>query len=1146
MLKNFDNILVKLLAFTKRYYTKMLVKGVLLFLCFGLLFFLMILGIEYFLWLDTTARLLLFVLFVGIELYFLFKYIVTPLFYLFKVKKGITNKEASILIGKHFSNVDDKLLNLLHLNEDTSRSELLLASIEQRSLDLSTVPFVKAVDLKDALKYVKYLAIPLLLFGIIWVSGNLNSFFSSYERVVNFDVAYEAPAPFSFVLLTPNLEVLDSETAVIKVTTRGSIRPEHVFINVLGEDRLLQENNGVYQFSFKPPLKSLDFFFKANGVASRMYTLEALSTPSIEDFELDLDYPKYTKLKSETLKSSGNAVFPEGTKVTFRIKGRSTETMHYVYNDSATAFIKKKDLFRFTKRVYDTGSYAISTSNKNVTEYEKLDYFFDVIKDAYPTISVKQVLDSSNVNTSYYVGDASDDYSIAKITLVYYVDGAFEESQRVVLDNPNIGFSRFYYTFPTGLNIQKGKRYSFYFEVEDNDAIHNGKVSKSKVFSMNILNRNQLKNKELEQQQELIDNMDKSLELFKDQKATLKELDKGQKEKKQLSFNDKSKIIDYLEKQQHQESMMQKFSKQLKENLEKTDKDDAINEMLKERLERQEIQAKKNEKLLEELSKIAYKINKEELAKRLEEVAKKQQNSERNLEQLLELTKRYYVTEKAAQLSKDLEELAKKQKLEADKENTNGKEEEQKELSNEFDKLIEDLKELSKDNDALKKPLNLDRDTNKEEEIKQDQKDAEKELEDEKNQDSDSEKKKDSGKSASKKQNSAAQKMQSMSKNLQKSSMGGGGGSSISEDADMLRQILDNLVQLSFNQELLYDDLSDDSGVSSFVSGNIRKQQELRGLFEHVDDSLFTLSLRRAELSEFVNEQITEVYYNTDKALEAFADGKIYQGVSHQKYVLAAENSLSNFLANVLDNMQQSMQSGEGQGGGQGFQLPDIIKKQGELKGKMEGKGSEGKGKSGEGKGGEGKSGEGKGKGGEEGGNVMGEGMKGLSEGGNGTAGKGGKNAGSQGGDSSGEGPSEEDLKEIYEIYKEQQIIRQTLEKQLADMINGDERKIGQKLVKQMEEFENELLNNGFTQQGMNKINNIHYEMLKLENAVLKKGKKQERESSSNTQKFSTVNTTMPASLKDSYSEIEFLERQALPLRQDFRNRVKEYFKQHD
>ena len=68
---------------------------------------------------------------------------------------------------------------------------------------------------------------------------------------------------------------------------------------------------------------------------------------------------------------------------------------------------------------------------------------------------------------------------------------------------------------------------------------------------------------------------------------------------------------------------MQKFSRELKDNLKSVDKEDKLNEMLKERLEREEIETKKNEKLLEELNKVADKIDKEELSKRLEELGKK-------------------------------------------------------------------------------------------------------------------------------------------------------------------------------------------------------------------------------------------------------------------------------------------------------------------------------------------------------------------------------------------------------------------------------------------------------------------------------------------------------------------------------------------
>ncbi|WKX77963.1 DUF4175 family protein [Zobellia laminariae] len=870
---------------------------------------------------------------------------------------------------------------------------------------------------------------------------------------------------------------------------------------------------------------------------------------------MKLDYPNYTGRPSETLKSTGNALFPEGTKVTWRIVGKNTKTIHLVTKDTVQNFSKDNGIFSFDKRVYTDLEYEVATSNENVVDYEKLGYQFTVIRDDFPAIKVKQVLDSLNPNIAYYAGEASDDYKLNSIKLICYADDNPENKQTIPLSSPNSNFDQFYYTFPSGLKLEKDKKYSFYFEAIDNDAIHKGKSTKTQVFSLSLLDEDQLRNKELESQQSLISNLDKSLEKFKEQQDDLKDINKEQKEKRQLDFTDQNQVKDFLKKQQQQESQMEKFSKQLKENLNKLDSDDKLNKLLQERLERQEIQAKKNEKLLEELNKIADKINKEELSKRLEELGKKQQSSERNLEQLLELTKRYYVTEKVDQLARDLEKLAKKQEKAATNTGEKNKKEEQEELNKSFENLMKELDELQKDNQDLKKPLDLDRDEEKEGDVKKEQEGALKELEKQESGESKAEEKEESSKKAEQKQKSAAQKMKEMGEQLSNSSAGGGGESTITEDAEMLRQILDNLITFSFKQELLYDSLEDVDSDSPQFSNAIHKQQELRELFEHIDDSLFALSLRRAELSEFVNEQITEVYYNVDKTLESVAENQIYQGVSYQKYVLSASNSLADFLANILDNMEQSMMSGEGQGEGEGFQLPDIIKGQQELKEKMDGMGKPGEGKPGEGKPweGEGKGEKGKGTDGDEGegDSKKGEGEnagKGQGQGGRKSEGGEGKNGQGKGGESGqgGNGPSEAELQEIYEIYKEQQILRGQLEQQLKDMMDAGDKQLAQKLIKQMEDFENDLLENGFTQRSQSKINNIQYQMLKLENAALKQGKKAERESNTNTNQFQNPITTKPSLLENYRNEIEILNRQSLPLRQNFQNKVKEYFKSND
>ena len=1156
LLNNYHHIISNLNNFIKKYYTNILIKGILLFLSLGALFFILFLGVEYFLWLGEVGRFSLLFLIIIAETFLLFKFIISPLFFLFKIKKGIDDKFASLLIGNHFPEISDKLFNLLDLSDSNEKSELLIASIEQRASTLVSFNFSNAINFNESLSKTKYLILPIIVVLVIWSTGNFNSFFKSYTRVVNYNLAYEQPAPFTFELLSSDLNVYKNKSFTISLGVTGKIKPELIYIVIDGQNYLMQENNGIYEYQINAISNSIIFNFEANNYSSKSYSLNVIQTPSIIDFGLVLDYPNYTSKISDTLKSVGNATILEGTKVTWNVNSEYTDKISFKTFDTILDFNSKSNSssFFFSKRIYNNLDYNLSTSNKDVKDFENLSYSFKVIKDEFPKISVEQLKDSLVSNEIYFSGIVSDDYGIKNVQLVYYETNNPDYIQTINLIQPNSRLDKFYYTFPSGLNLEQSKSYSFYFEVSDNDGVNGSKRTKSQTFSTSLLSDNQLKNNDLDNQQSIISNLDKSISKIKNQSESLQKITNEQKEKSSLSFNDKQKINNFLDKQELQESQMQKFSKQLKENLSKSNEDDKLNKLLQERLERQELEAKKNKKLLDELKNIADKIDKEELTQKLENLAKSQKNGQRNLEQLLELTKRYYVTEMASQLAKDLEELAKKQEL-LSKDNLfdNDSKTKQEQLNKSFDDLSNKLDDLNNENKALKKPLDID--VNKEEsnDIKVDQKAALDQLNKSKsNADSNNDNNKQNSElqNAKMKQKSASQKMESLSKKLEQSSSGSS-NSSVAEDAEVLRQILDNLIVFTFKQEALIDNLSKEEGVFENQTLSIIKQQELKNLFEHIDDSLFSLSLRVPEISENINEQITDIYYNIDKAVEDISDSRLYQGVSYQKYVLTSGNNLSDLLANILDNMQESMKSGKGSGDGENFQLPDIIKGQGQLNDKLS--------KSGQGKkpssGKDGENGE-SGKNGSKGKDGTSEG-KSNSDGGNKNDGESGNNSvngKSNNGSNSSNGPngngnsnlSEEALKEIYEIYKEQELLKNNLEKQLQDMLNDSEKKLGEKLIKQMTEFQDNLLENGITQSTIEKATIINYELLKLEGASMKQGRKQERESNSNKAIFNNPILSKPLIFDNKNNEIEILNRQVLPLQQNYQNKIKEYFKSND
>ncbi|WP_158975043.1 DUF4175 family protein [Cellulophaga sp. L1A9] len=1159
-----DQIKKNLKDFVKNYYTAQLIKGCILFFALGSLFLLLVLGVEFFLWLSSGLRLCILLGIFLVEVYLGYRFIMTPIFYLFRLKKGLTDANAADLIGKHFPEIDDKLSNLIDLESNDEHSELLSASIQQRAEVLKPFNFSKAVDFNKSLASAKWIVAPVLIFLLIFFFGDIKSFFQSYQRVVNYDLAFEKPAPFKFILLSSDLSVFKNESTTILVETVGSIQPETVAISIEGQEYLMKNSNGVFQYDIKSATESFTFHFIANGFNSNSYDFEVINTPSILNFNLGLKFPKYTKRKQEVLSSVGTATVLEGTVVTWNVSTEFTDRLQYKTLDTLQEFVKvSSGNFSLTKRIFNSLTYAVATSNDKITDFENLQYSLKVIKDEMPKIEVEERLDSLVNNTAYYSGKISDDYGISSLKLVYYDLLSPDNLESIELSKPMNAVSTFYYTFPSGIEVSPNTSYAYFFQVSDNDGVNGFKFAKSKTFTSVILNDNQLKNKTLESQQSIISAMDKTVEKLKNQTKSIEELSDGQKEKSALNFNDKSKLSNLLQKQEVQEDQMQKFSKQLKDNLRKGNEDDDLNKLLQERLERQELQAEKNKQLLEDLKKIADKISKEDLSKRLDDLAKNQKNGQRNLEQLLELTKRYYVTEAASQLAKDLENLSVKEKeLSEVKGNDLNAKEEQKKVNNAFKQLASKLKELQKDNEELKKPISLDIKNTELDSLDDTLKAISEQL--------DKESKESKSSSAASKQKSASDKLKEMAESLSQSSSTSG-GSSVAEDAEVLRQILDNLVVFTFKQEAIIDALSEDESVFSNQSKVILKQKELKSLFEHVDDSLFALSLRVPEISEKVNKEVTDLYYNLDNVVENLSESRIYQSVSYQKYVLNSGNILSDLLADILDNMQQSMKSGKGEGSGQDFQLPDIIKGQSELNKKMgqagQGKDSD-KGKSGS----SGKNGE-KGEGGSQGQNgTSGKDGKGGKNGESGSSGSNGKGSqGNSSGSGSGEGGengqgkgngdgdgengsmgngntglSENSLKEIYQIYKEQEVLKNKLEEQLSNMINNEDRKLGQKLIRQMNDFQNNLLENGVTRSTIDKATIIQYELIKLEGAAMKQGEKKEREANTNEKSFGNPILTQPSIFENYKIQNEILNRQALPLRQNYQNRIKEYFNTND
>lgn len=1081
---NFEILKSKLEAFIKRFYMNELLKGLILFVSIGLLYFLVTLFIEYFFWLKSSGRTVLFWSFILVETFLFFRFIIFPVLKLFRIAQGINFTEASRIIGNHFPEVSDKLLNVLQLKSNSKQTDLLLAGIDQKAKQLRPVPFKLAIDFKKNIPYLKYAVIPLLILLLIYISGRKDIIFHSYERVVHYNTAFEPPAPFSFQLQNEDLKVRENESLKLVVMTQGDLIPQNVSINYLGQSYFLNPvSPGIFEYTFEPLDQSFQFYLSGNKVISKPYNVEVVNVPKMRNFKMLLDFPDHTGIKDQVIEGTGNATIPEGTKIKWELETISTEKVNLVFPDTLMYFEREGDKFLFEYGIRNSVRYQVSTSNREIANFENLSYNFKVIKDEYPKLDLEHKKDTVTEEVHYFHGKVSDDYGIVKVRLVAYPvnDPQMRLSRNIHFGKGTVG--GFFSVFPDTLSLKRGKEYEFYFEVIDNDVLNNYKIIKSDVFYYKRKTVEEEREERLDQQNESIQGLDRSLEEMKLSEKELQELNRLQKERSELNFNDRKRLENFLKRQKQQNEIMESFTEKLKESLKKDENsyNKEFKNTLEERLENKENDLEENEELLKELEKYSEKIEEEGLGEKLEKLAKGSKTRERNLEQLLELTKKYYVQEKIHKISQDLKKLADKQDELSVSENEDSRA--QDSLNKETKEVLEDLKDLGEENKSLQKPLELGRDEEIENEIPLDQNNASDNIREGKKSD------------AQKEQKKAAKQMMMLSEKMQKQ-MKMGSMDQMQEDVEMLRQILDNLVIFSFEQESLMEDFRKMGLNSPAFSNKIKRQNVLKEHFEHIDDSLFSLALRNPVISENINTKLTDIDFNLSKSLERLSQSEIRQGVGSQQYVITGANDLAYFLSSVLGNMEQMMNQAMGKGGsGKGMQLPDIIQKQGELNEQMK-KGVE----------------------------------KGEKEG-DGKQGENGK-----------QGESEQNSEELFRIFQEQQLLRKALEEQL----NKNGRSGSGKTEKEMEQIEKQLLEKGFNRETYERMKRLEHNLLDLEDAEIEQGEKPERESNTSKESFENKTNSQIIKAKEYFNTTEILNRQTLPLRQIYRQKVKHYFERGD
>ncbi|MBA3648633.1 MAG: DUF4175 domain-containing protein [Chitinophagales bacterium] len=913
---NYHLLIRKLDEFIRKYYINQLIRGAIYASALLLAAFLVIDVLEYYSYFSSLVRSILFFGFLCGASFIIVQWLILPLIHYFQLGKIISHEKAAGIIGSHFSEVEDRLLNILQLKRlsgDVKDASLIQASIDQKIITLKPVPFTSAINLSLNKKNLRYLVLPVMAFAFILFSSP-DIIKDSTFRLIHNQEYFERKAPFQFSILNNKLQTVQYQDFIVDVKVQGELMPNDAFININGFEYPLSKKNAAnFNYTIVKPQNDVHFYFSSGAFRSKDYSLKVLPKPIIVKFSSELIYPLYTRKKNETMQNMGDFTVPQGTRINWNFISQNTSKIDIALSDSIYVTEHTGDQFYFTKRLLKDAPYTLFISNEDLPNADSIRYSITVIPDRYPAIQVNQTEDSTERKYLYFAGAASDDYGLRNLYLKYKIEkegaentGIGYQSVPVKISNgKEIQFSQFWDL--STVSLEPGDRLVYFFEAWDNDAVNGSKFTRSSFMTYKLPSKKEMEQKTDENNEAIKNQLENSMKEADDLHDQYEKLQNDLLNKKNPSWEDKKKIEDLLQQQKNLTNKIESLQKTFKENISNQDGYKKYNEELKQKQDElhklfDNVLNPEMKEMMQKLQDLLEQLNKDKTLDQLQNQKVSNDELKKELDRMLSLFKQLEFEQKLNDtknqldsLSRREDQLSKKNEL-SEKSNKDSLSNKQKDIQNDFTDVQKQLDKLDSLNKQLDSPNDMPDTKQEQQQTQQEMQNAQQNMQ------------KNNSKKASQNQKNAADQMEKMSDKIQQAQQS---MEMQQNEMDMqaTRQILENLIKVSFDQEEL---INKTKGVNIYNPQYLqimKSQHDLADDLSMVEDSIQQLSKRVYQIQSFVNEQVSDINKNLDRAIQTLEARQPLVAASSQQYIMTSVNNLALMFEEIMQQMQQQQAS---------------------------------------------------------------------------------------------------------------------------------------------------------------------------------------------------------------------------------------------
>ena len=617
--------------------------------------------------------------------------------------------------------------NLIKMTIEEARA--IFGEIDKRKVILNDLK-----RLKNSALIMFLCLIPIILVMIFFPSAFSHSLYAFANPLLDDNLINNAEISN---VMPGNITVEPGSNVEIIAEIKGLLK-EDVILNVNSQDGeqqrviLTQKNpsltgNKSYYGNLNNIRRSLDYYISVGNVESAKYHIKVAEKPVIVNLQVDLYYPKYTGIGTQSLSPNyGDISAPVGTKAVIKAdtnKDIASASIVFIYASSESEVKNKLDIYRSRTLngsfiVKQSGSYYISIIDVDgLKNSDPVRYTINAIPDQPPKVRIIEPVMNITIGSDMKVPlqiETDDDHGITSLKLNYEIEGKKEKASISLgnYDGRQNSITLKHIWDLTPIQLFPDDVVTYYIEATDNDNVSGPNIGRSQVYTARFPSLYEIyKEAELEQQKQE-SAMEDALNKQDDAKKAIDDIIKELKSKDQMDWSAKKELEKAVDLQKKIEEEVKSIAQQIEETTKKMEENPLISTELLNKVKEikdliNEIATDEMKQLMRKLSEALNKSSALEQQKDLSLASIKQEEIMEKLDRIIDLFKNMKIGQKLEVISNQAKELIKQQSdtidktdqlIKSDKDDIKAK---SNELSNRENRIKNQFDQLQKDIDNM-------------------------------------------------------------------------------------------------------------------------------------------------------------------------------------------------------------------------------------------------------------------------------------------------------------------------------------------------------------------------------------------------------------------------------------------------------------